>query len=136
MSPRAFISFDYDHDEEIKRLFAGQGTKSSPTPYHVEDWSSKVPLPQAQWEALIASKVKGCNLMIVLVGPHAANAGGVAKEIQFAKQADVPFFGVYVNGANANTALPAGLPRNRVVAWTWPNVGSAIRQMMGEGKNQ
>jgi hypothetical protein len=134
--PRAFLSFDFDHDETSKNLFAGQGKAKSPTPFTIADWSSKSALPQAQWEAEIKKKVNQCNLMIVLVGKHMASAGGVAKEIAMAKDQDVPFFGVYVDGAGAASSLPAGLARNRVISWTWPGVGAAIKQMMGEGKNK
>jgi hypothetical protein len=63
------------------------------------------------------------------------SATGVAKEIQYAKEGNVPFFGVYVDDAGAASALPAGLARNRVIRWTWPGVAAAIDQMMGEGKN-
>jgi hypothetical protein len=134
-NPRAFISFDFDHDEVSRRLFVGQGKKDSPTPFAIGDWSSKDTLPQKTWEQTIAVKIGACNMVIVLVGKTMASASGVAKEIAMAAAKDVPVFGVYVDGAGTATILPAGLPRNRVVAWTWPNVASAIKQMMGEGKN-
>jgi hypothetical protein len=102
----------------------------------VQDWSSKSDLPRAEWEALIQSKVNNCHLMIVLVGRSMATAFGVAKEIQFAHDARVPFFGVYVDGADAASSLPTGLARNRVIAWKWPDIAAAIGQMMGEGKNK
>lgn len=132
--PRAFISFDFDHDEHQRNLFAGQ-SKNSQTPFMIQNWSSKEPLPQAQWEALINDRINRCHLMIVLVGRSMASATGVAKEIQMARNNKVPFFGVYVDGATSATALPVGLPPNRTIPWTWPGVAAAINQMMGEGKN-
>lgn len=134
--PRAFISFDFDNNQKSRTLFVGQGKSNSPTTFIVQDWSSKTDLPQAEWEALIASKIKSCHLMIVLVGKSMGSANGVAKEIQFAKDGDVPFFGVYVDGAGAGSTLPTGLARGRVTAWNWPSIASAITQMMGEGKNK
>lgn len=53
-----------------------------------------------------------------------------------AKEKDVPVFGVYVDGAGTASVLPVGLPRNRTIPWTWPGVGAAVKQMMGEGKNK
>ena len=58
------------------------------------------------------------------------------KEITFAKDQNVPFFGVYVDGAGSSTSLPSGLNRNRVIEWTWDGIASAVKQMMGEGKNK
>lgn len=133
-NPRAFISFDYDHNETEKVLFIGQ-TKNSQTPFDIEDWSSKSALPQSQWERVIAEKIKKCNLLIVLVGKTMASATGLAKEIAFANETDVPIFGVYVDGANANSNLPAGLQRNRTISWEWDKIASAIDQVMREGKN-
>ncbi len=45
--PRAFVSFDFDDDESSRNLFAGQAKKDSPTPFTVQDWSSRTTLPQA-----------------------------------------------------------------------------------------
>lgn len=133
--PRAFLSFDFDNNLVQKNLFAGQAKKDSPTPFTVQDWSSKSSLPQSQWEALIESKIASTNMCIVLVGGSMGTATGVAKEIAMAKRTDVPIFGVYVDGATTSSTLPAGLQRNRVVAWKWPDIGAAVQQMMGEGKN-
>lgn len=134
--PRAFLSFDFDHNETEKTLFAGQAAKDSPTPFSVQDWSSKEDLPQDKWEALLKSKINNCHLLIVLVGKQMSTAGGVVKEIKMAQSQNVPFFGVYVGGADENSTLPTGLARNRTVKWTWPAVGSMVKQMMGEGKNK
>jgi len=133
--PRAFVSFDFDHDETQKKMFVGQGKSDSPTPFVVGDWSSKEALPQKTWEQTIELKIGMCNMVIVLVGRNMSSASGVAKEIAMAAVKNVPVFGVYVDGAGASTPLPPGLQRNRVVVWTWPTIAAAIEQMMGEGKN-
>ena len=134
VDPRAFISFDFDHNETSRMLFIGQA-KNSKTPFAIQDWSSKSALPQAEWEAAVGAKIAKCNLLIVLVGKTMASATGVAKEIAMAKKARVPFFGVYVDGASAYSTLPAGLARNRTISWTWDGIAAAVTQMMGEGKN-
>ncbi len=134
--PRGFVSFDFDHDGASRVLFVGQAKKDSPTPFTVEDWSSKTELPQDEWEALIKDKISRCNMLIVLVGKTMASARGVAKEISMAKELDVPVFGVYVNGGDSTSTLPTGLARNRTIAWKWSNIATAVDQMMTEGKNK
>lgn len=133
--PRAFISFDVDNNSNEKMLFAGQAWHSN-TPFSHEDWSAKEPMAQSQWENLVKAKINKTHLMIVLVGKHMSTATGVAKEIAMAKAQDVPYFGVYVGGADANSTLPIGLARNRTIPWTWDGVAAAVTQMMGEGKNK
>ena len=132
--PRAFISFDVDHNLNHKLLFAGQAWHSK-TPFSHEDWSAKEPMQQSQWEALVKAKINKTHFMIVLVGRHMGSATGVVKEIAMAKAQNVPFFGVYVDEANSNSTLPSGLARNRVITWTWDGIAGAVTQMMDEGKN-
>lgn len=132
--PRTFISFDFDHNETEKNLFVGQ-SKNSKTPFSIQDWSAKSSMPQSEWEKIVKDKINKCNILIVLVGKTMASATGVAKEIAMATDQDVPVFGVYVDGANSSSNLPAGLQRNRTIAWDWEKIASAIDHVMGEGKN-
>ncbi|MDR0770618.1 MAG: TIR domain-containing protein [Burkholderiales bacterium] len=133
--PRAFISFDFDHNETEKNLFVGQ-SKNSKTPFAIQDWSAKSSMPQSQWEAIVKEKINKSNMLIVLVGKTMASATGVAKEIKMAKDQNVPVFGVYVGGADSTSNLPDGLARDRTIKWNWDDSAAAIKQMMGEGKNK
>jgi len=133
--PRGFVSFDIDHNEDEKKLFIGQA-KNKRTPFNFEDWSSKSSLPQNQWEKIIKDKINKCNFVVVLVGKFMVSATGVVKEIAFAKEFDVPVFGVYVSGAGTGSNLPDGLQRNSTIDWDWDKIASAINQVMKEGKNK
>ena len=133
--PRAFVSFDFDHDETSRNLFAGQAKKDSPTPFTVQDWSSRSVLPQAEWEEEMRKRIGATNMCIVLVGRYMPSATGVAAEIAMAKEEDVPIFGVYVDGANSQTTLPSGLARNRTVEWKWDKIAAMVDLAMTEGKN-
>lgn len=133
-NPRAFISFDFDNNSGEKLYFAGQ-VKNSKTPFDIEDWSSKTALPQNEWEALIHAKINRCNMLIVLVGNKMGSATGVVKEIAFAKEHNVPVFGIYVDNTDNKATLPTGLTSGRTIPWKWANIESAINQMMKEGKN-
>ena len=125
---RAFIGFDFDHNETEKMLFVGQA-KNSKTPFSIQDWSAKSSMPQSQWEALIREKVGKCNMLIVLVGKAMTSASGVEREIKMAKDQNVPTFGVYVGGADLSSNLPEGLPRNRTISWNWDGIAAAVKQM-------
>lgn len=133
--PRAFISFDFDHNDTEKTLFVGQ-SKNSKTPFSIQDWSAKSSMPQNEWEEIVEGKIKNCNMIIILVGKYMKSATGVKKEIKMAKDNNVPIFGVYVGGADSNSNLPNGLARSRVVKWEWDKIAEKIDQMMKEGKNK
>lgn len=133
--PRAFISFDFDNNKTDRDLLVGQACNSR-TPFDMQDWSSKEALPQWEWEALINAKINKCNMVIVLVGRKTSTAIGVVKEIAFAKENNIPVFGVFVDGADIYSKLPLGLPSNRVIKWNWASIVSAMEQCMKEGKNK
>lgn len=134
-TPRAFISFDFDHNEKQKLYFIGQ-SKNSRTPFSVQDWSAKSAMPQSQWEQIVEDKIKKCNMVIVLVGQNMSSAVGVRKEVEMAIRNNVPIFGVYVDSANYLSNLPIGLARSRVVNWQWDKIAEKIDQMMEQGKNK
>jgi hypothetical protein len=133
--PRAFVSFDFDHDETWRNLFAGQAKKDSPTPFAVQDWSSRSELPQSTWEEEMKGRIAATNMCVVLVGRYMSSATGVAAEIAIAKEKDVPIFGVYVDGAGSLSTLPSGLARNRTVEWQWDKIAAMVDLAMTEGKN-
>jgi len=133
-NPRVFISFDFDNNSGERMYFSGQA-KNSKTPFNIEDWSSKSVLPEKVWEQQLKIKINKCHILVVLVGLKTSSATGVVKEISFAKEQNVPIFGVYVGGANSTTALPSGLQRNRTISWNWEGIAKAIDQLMTEGKN-
>ena len=134
-TPRAFISFDFDHNEKQKLYFIGQSNNSR-TPFSVQDWSAKSAMPQSQWEQIVEDKIKRCNMVIVLVGRNMSSAIGVRKEVEMAARNNVPVFGVYVDDANYLSNLPIGLARSRVVNWQWDKIAEKIDQMMEQGKNK
>lgn len=134
--PRAFLSFDFDHNEPERNLFAGQAKKDSLTPFVAADWSSRTRLPQASWEIEIKRRINQTHMCIVLVGNYMASATGVAKEIAMAKDQNVPVFGVYVGGATSASKLPGGLARSRTVTWDWGKIAAMVNQCMTEGKNK
>ena len=132
---RAFISFDYDHNKTNKELFIGQCTNSR-TPFSVADWSAKEAMPQSEWKNLVEAKMKKTNMVIILVGRFMATATGVEREIKMAKENNIPYFGIYVDGAGFTSNLPAGLARNQVIGWTWDKIADKIDEMMTKGKNR
>ena len=135
IDPRAFLSYDFDHDDGARRLFSSRAVEKSPTPFVVQAWSCKEELDAARWDQLLAARLALCHVMVVLVGRHMATAQGVAREIDVAGHVGVPFFGVYVDGADTTSKLPAGLVRSRTILWNWNAIGTAIDRMMAEGKN-
>jgi len=117
---RAFISFDYDHDVDLKNLLVGQA-RNPDSPFEIADWSLKS--AQADWEKRCRERIKRCDVVIVIVGAHMATATGVKKEVAMARQESIPMFGLR-GRPDRPCRAPPGFPK--VYRWTWGNLKKLI----------
>ena len=132
-SPLAFISYDFKlSNNERQSLIAGIGSCSEP--FDVDDWSAQRKAPREDWDKLVHGKIWRSDFLIVLVATD-MDREAVELEILEAKRCNVPFFGIYVGDAKSGTALPSGLPANRVIPNDWDRIALAVRQVAKEGKH-
>ena len=86
---RAFISFDYDHDERLKNLLVGQ-SRNKNTPFTITDWSIKEASPI--WRSEARRRISRVELVIVICGYRTHQAVGVAHEVAIARDVGTPFY--------------------------------------------
>jgi len=86
---RAFISFDYDHDQDLKNLLRGQA-RNIDSPFYIEDWSIKV--ASGKWKSEARDRIRRADLVIVICGCHTHQAVGVSAEIEIARKEDRPYY--------------------------------------------
>ena len=80
---RAFISFDYDHDEGAKNMLAGQA-KHPDSPFDFTDASVKEHLT-GDWKDKVRRRMANVDVVIVLCGESTHLASGVAEELKIAR---------------------------------------------------
>lgn len=119
---KVFISFDFDNDQFLRDSIIGQA-KNNGSPFDMEDWSVKEPWNQSEWKERCLSKIRRCDLVIVMVGEKTYNCTGVNAEIQMAKEAKVPVVGLK-GYKEKSCPRPAGL--EGYYNWTWENVKSLV----------
>jgi hypothetical protein len=121
---RAFVSFDYDHDDSIKMLLIGQ-SKHSDTPFELADWSIKEPLT-GNWREKARMRIKQVEVVIVLCGQFTHTASGVAAELRIAQEERIPYF-LLAGYAEKNCTRPStALASDKIYRWTWDNLKSLI----------
>lgn len=76
---RTFISFDFDHDEDLRNLLAGQA-KHPDSPFEIVDRSLKEPLT-GDWKEKFRRRLTNVDLVIVICGESTKSASGVAAEL-------------------------------------------------------
>ena len=84
-----FISFDYDHDKEIKERLVGQA-KNPDSPFEITDMSIKEKI-DSNWKENACRRIKGCDV-VVLCGEHTNTAIGVTAELTITQEEKIPYF--------------------------------------------
>ncbi len=121
---RVFISFDYDHDGDIKTRLAGQANHAD-SPFDVTD-ASVNEHRTGDWNADVERRLGNCDQMIVLCGETTDTATGVSAELVIAQELGMFYF-LLQGRANKTCCKPkAALNVDKLYSWTWPNLKTLV----------
>ncbi|MEK6741987.1 MAG: TIR domain-containing protein [Nitrospirota bacterium] len=121
---RAFISFDFDHDEDLRNLLVGQA-RNSDTPFDLADWSLKDAL-SGNWRDKVRTRIRSCDVVIVICGVYTNNATGVSAEVNIAREESIPYFLLWGRSDKSCTKPLAALETDKIYKWTWDNLKALI----------
>lgn len=121
---RAFISFDYDHDEGAKHMLAGQA-RLPDAPFDFTDNSVKEQLT-GDWKGKVRRRMVNCDVVIVLCGEWTHSAKGVAEELTIARERSKPYFLLAAYSDKNCTKPTSAQPGDKVYNWTWDNLKALI----------
>ena len=121
---RVFISFDYDHDRELKVLLGGQA-KNPDSPFDIADWSVKEKLP-GDWKKKVRKKIKRSDVVAVVCGRHTNTATGVNAEVRIAQKEKVPYFLLAGRASGGNKKPKNVKSTDKMHKWTWDNLKKLI----------
>ncbi len=121
---KIFVSFDFDHDQDLKNLFCGQAEHDD-TPFQITDLSVKQAL-LGDWKAKVKQKIKNAEQVVVICGEYTHTATGVNAEIEIARQEGKPYFLLEGRSAKNCTRPTAAISTDKMYRWTWPNVASLL----------
>ena len=117
---RTFISFDYDNDSDLKILLIGQA-KNEDSPFEITDMSIKEAISK-DWKDKARTRIKGCDIFIVICGEKTNTATGVSAELEIAQEENIPYFLLY-GRANKTCVKPkTAKSSDRIYNWTWNNL--------------
>ena len=117
---RAFISFDFDHDEDLRNLLVGQ-SRNDDSPFEIEDWSVKAEIP-GDWKEKVRERIRRTDLTIVICGEYTDTAQGVADELTITREEDKPYFLLW-GRKDKNCKKPkSAYDSDKIYEWTWDNL--------------
>lgn len=117
---KVFISFDFDHDEDLKNLFVGQA-KHDETPFEITDMSVKEEL-SGDWKEKVRQKIKKVDQVVVICGKYTDAATGVSAEVELAQDENKPYFLLWGRKDEACKKPKAAKGDDKIYTWTWENV--------------
>lgn len=121
---RAFISFDYDHDLDLKNLLVGQA-KNPDTPFDIVDLSIKEAISK-EWKEKARTRIKGCDVVIIMCGEYTNTAAGVAAELSITQEENVPYFLLWGRSGKTCVKPTTALSSDKIYEWTWDNLKRLI----------
>ena len=121
---RAFISFDFDHDNELRGSFVSQA-KDQDSPFNITDWSLKEPV-NGKWKKKVRDIIRRTDLTIVICGEHTHDADGVAAEVTIVQKENKPYF--LLKGRRRKTCKKPRSARHddEIYKWKWKHLGRLI----------
>ena len=119
-----FISFDYDHDEDLRVMLVGQA-KNTDTPFTIADWSVKEEMT-GNWKEKVKGRISRTSVMAVICGHHTHTAAGVNAEILIAREVGTPYFLLAGRASGSNRKPTAALDSDKMYKWTWEHLKTLI----------
>ena len=122
--PRVFVSFDFDHDSELRDLFVGQ-SRNPRTPFTLANWSVKEAM-SGDWKGKVRPRIRSVDVVLAICGEHTDTATGVSAEVRIAREEGKPVY--FLKGRKDKTCrLPkSALPEDRILDWTWENLEAIL----------
>lgn len=121
---RTFISFDYDHDEDLRNLLAGQA-KHPDSPFAIRDRSLKEPLT-GDWKEKVRRRMANVDVVVVICGEQTHTAVGVAAELTIAREERKSYFLLCGRSGKSCYKPTSALTTDKMYEWTWPNLKALI----------
>lgn len=124
MAKRVYISFDYDHDDDLKTLLVGQA-RNPGSPFEIVDWSIKEAIG-ANWKAHARRRIRAVDVVAVICGNYTHTATGVAAEVSIAQEEGIPYFLLAGRSSGTNSRPTTARSGDSVYKWTWENLKALI----------
>lgn len=121
---RAFISFDFDHDQDLRNLLAGQA-KHPDTPFEIHDWSVKEPFT-GNWKEKVRTRIRQTDVTIVICGEYTHAATGVAAELSITREEKKPYFLLTGRADKSCTKPSSATMSDKMYRWTWDNLKALV----------
>ena len=125
---KIFVSFEFDKDSDLKNNFLQQAKEG--TPHRILNSSLNEAYPDQEWKDKARSAIRGCDIVIVLVGQDTHNAPGVKTEVEIALRLKKPVLQVVPQG-RSYTGVP---DLDQSIPWRWKRINQKIDELWTQNR--
>lgn len=123
---KAFISFDYDHDLELKNALVAQ-SELDDSPFEINDVSIKQAI-DINWKKYARKKIKESDVVIFICGKYTNTAKGVTAEMSITLEENANYF-LLCGRSDEIVQKPSNAKKeDKVYKWTWKNLKELINE--------
>ena len=118
-----FVSFEFCKDNNLKNNFFSQAKNN--TNHKVVSCSLDEKYEDAEWEKKAREAIRGCDVVVVLIGQDTHNAPGVRVETDMAKSFKKPIIQVRPHGRAYDGLSHLGKP----ITWEWKRINAELNKI-------
>ena len=120
-----YVSFEYGKDNDLKNNFFQQA--KTETTHVVENCSLNARYESDEWKGRARDAIRGCDVVIVLIGRDTHNAPGVIVETDIARSLGKPIIQI-----KPRRRTYQGLTRlDDPIPWKWTRIIRELNQIAG-----
>ncbi|MDE2838066.1 MAG: TIR domain-containing protein [Chloroflexota bacterium] len=118
-----FVSFEFDKDRDLRDSFYEQAKLQ--TQHRIRNCSLREAYPTEEWKREAREAIRGCDVVIVLIGEDTHNAPGVRTEVDMARSFGKPTLQVrpkkrpYAGVAGVEDPIP----------WRWKQINRRLDEI-------
>lgn len=115
-----FVSFEFDKDDDLKNSFYEQAREH--TNHRIRNFSLNEAYPDEEWKNRAREAIRGCDVVLVLIGQDTHNAPGVIVETDMARSLNKPIIQIRPQGRTYQ-----GLSRlDDPIPWRWRAINAEL----------
>ena len=118
-----FVSFEFDKDNDLRNSFYRQAKEH--THHRIKNCSLNEAYPDKEWKKKAREAIRGCDIVIVLIGQDTHNAPGVEVETDMARSLGKPIIQV-----RPKTRPYKGLSSlDDPIPWKWKRINKELDEI-------
>ncbi len=120
---RLYLSFDFDHDDELRGNFLAQARRHSP--HTIVDCSLPAPV-DGKWTREARRRITQADIVVFICGENTHSANGVEAEMTLTRQLGKRYF--LLKGRRARICSRPRNARNSDVlhGWSWNRINQLL----------